>query len=207
MEQLKIGQLITQPLILLDERIIGDSYHVIATNLDDEKYNDITNNQNWVEIGIKYYDYKFCRAQMALYTYNIGFNNLSQIEKEYAAKHFVVSKSDRDSVFSEPEQQFHWGNFMSESKLARSYRLNAAKNYISYVLPMADSIDISQSTKLLNENYLEYGFESIAIDGVDGIWDWIENTGNFTSNGFDSKSYWSQERQNKLMIILRDGIY
>lgn len=135
------------------------------------------------------------------------FANLTLEEKEIISKYFLAEKTDRDTVHTEQQQLSYWKNFVVNSVEARATRWNVAKLYVSYVLPPANSIDIGLSAEVLSNEYQVYGIEDFATDGVDGLFDYLEGTSAYTTNGFPSKSYWTQEIQDAIMNILKDGNY
>ena len=202
---LKIGKIKQEPYTM----IVGQAYdstYVISETFDLEKYNDATSNSLWLEIGRMNYDYKFIRSQIMYRTAIKGFANLKLDEQICAASVFGVGKPERDSVLTNEEQLKCWTIFMAESLECRQKRLADAKSYISYYLPTLDSIDLAKSTDALSFNYLTYGIESLADDGVDGLFDWLENTGSYSLNGgYNSKSYYSEVHKNNIMNYLRNG--
>ena len=94
------------------------------------------------------------------------------------------------------------------TNLTRKKRWHAAKGYISFTLPLADSIDLGKKTNELSNEYIIYGIEDYASDGVAGLFDWLENTNIYSGGtGYSGQTYWTQTDQDKMMSILRDGIY
>lgn len=161
----------------------------------DSNYLDISNVQHWFrlqdELGK---DYLFCRdGAIGFINGTTGFSGLTQGDKEYAAQNFCVSKSDRDTIYTDTEQEGFWGTFVTKSKEARSLRWDKAKTYVSYRLSPTDSSDLAVDTLLLNQKYIEYGIESLVEDGQDGLFDWLKNEGNFINNGFSQKVYYTEE--------------
>lgn len=196
-ELLKIGKR------LIEQTKLGEvlpPYYVFSGSLDTNIYQDITSNSNWISIGVKSYDYLFCRKQVMMWTSVNGFSGLTLGEKQIAIQNFTVGKSDRDTIYSDGEQKEFWEVFVENSQKARERRWKAAKAYISYLLTPADSTDLALATETLSKNYIEYGIESLAIDGVNGLHDWLENV-------YPSKGYYVEEHKNKIMDILKDGIY
>jgi len=88
----------------------------------------------------------------------------------------------------------------------RNKRWSGAKTYISYYLSINQSLDLAVSTDLLSFNYLNYGIERVAYDGIDGLFDWIENTGSYSlSGGYSSKIYYNETQKNNIMSYLENG--
>ena len=167
----------------------------------DSNYLDISNVEHWFrlqnELGK---DYLFCRdGAIGFINGTTGFSGLTQRDMEYAAQNFCVSKSDRDTIYTDSEQEGFWDVFVKKSKETRSLRWDKAKTYVSYRLSPTDSSDLAVDTLLLNQKYIEYGIESLVEDGQDGLLDWVEGEGSFTSNGFPSKSYYTLELKNGIL--------
>ena len=167
----------------------------------DTNYLDITSVTHWFtlqdEIGK---DYLFCRdGAIGFINGTTGFSGLTQSDKEYSAQNFCVSKTDRDTIYTDVEQEGYWTQFVVNSKEARNLRWEKSKVFISYRLSLTDSSDLAVSTLDLNQRYVEYGIESLSEDGQDGLFDWINGEGSFVSNGFPSKSYYTLELKNEIL--------
>jgi hypothetical protein len=161
----------------------------------DTDYLDISNVTHWFmlqdELGK---DYLFCRnGAIGFINGTTGFSGLTQSDKEYASQNFCVSKSDRDTIYTDSEQEGFWDIFVKKSKETRGLRWENAKAFISYRLSPLDSSDLAVSTLDLNQRYVEYGIESLSEDGQDGLFDWLKNEGNFINNGFSQKVYYTEE--------------
>ena len=167
----------------------------------DTNYLDITSVTHWFmlqdEIGK---DYLFCRdGAIGFINGTTGFSGLTQSDKEYSAQNFCVSKTDRDTIYTDVEQEGYWTHFVVNSKEARNLRWEKSKVFISYRLSLTDSSDLAVSTLDLNQRYVEYGIESLSEDSQDGLFDWINGEGSFVSNGFPSKSYYTLELKNGIL--------
>lgn len=212
MSLLRIGEIRIKPTKLNNS---GKDYHIFTgATFDDDKvepaksYDDITSNKNWMSIGQYYYDYLFCRNQVMMWTAVNGWSGLTTEEKEIAAQHFAVGETERGEVYSLEEQQEHWNEFIIKAEETRKKRWHAAKGYISFTLPLADSIDLGKKTNDLSNEYIIYGIEDYVSDGVAGLFDWLENTNTYSGGtGYSGQTYWTQTDQDKMMSILRDGIY
>ena len=55
--------------------------------------------------------------------------------------------------------------------------------------------------------YTKYNIITKVKDGISGLFDYLKGEGDYTTNGYPSKSYWSQQDQDKLMDILENGNY
>lgn len=167
----------------------------------DEDYFDITNVYHWFNLQTELNkDYLYCRAGAIEYLNSVGgFSGLTQLDKENVAKNFCVSKSDRDTIYTEEEQEFFWGEFVKKSKEARALRWENAKIFASYRLSILDSSDLAVDTLELNQKYVEYGIETFSEDGKDGLYDWLRSEGNYVSSGFLQKTYYTESLKNGII--------
>lgn len=201
MEILKIGKYKLIPTDTLSEiGLESIPNYVVGEVIDDNLYYDITSNENWMTIGLSFMDYLACRNQIKYRTAIIGFDNLPLSEQLIAAKNFVVVKSDRDKVLTEQEQVNEWEWFVIFSREQRLKRWDKAKAYISYVLTPAQSVEVALESESYSKNFIEYGIESLSIDGVTGLYDWLENN-------FILKSYFNETYKNNILSILQKGFY
>tara|TARA_Y100000389_G_C17359610_1_gene463017 strand:+ start:29 stop:628 length:600 start_codon:yes stop_codon:yes gene_type:complete len=166
----------------------------------DADYLDISCVEYWFKIGEEAgKDFLYQRAgAMGYIEYSQSFDELSEYDKPYAAQNFCVDKDDRDTLYTDAEQEIYWKSYIENSQTARETRWNNAKSYISYRLSKTDSNDTAQDTLLLNEKYIYYGIESSSIDNVDGLYDYINGTSEYASTGFPSKTYYTSD--------LKDGV-
>lgn len=170
-------------------------------------YEDVSSIINWDSYGERLKDFNYIRDRIKFFVDTIGFQNLSYDEKYIAAKYFLVNKTDRDSVISETDQKYYWDDLITKSQNSRFNRWENAKRYISYVLPPINSSDLAKSTSELCNDYINYNIITKTKDGVSGLFDYLKGEGDFVTNGYPSKSYWSQQDQDKLMDILENGNY
>lgn len=167
----------------------------------DTDYLDISNVTHWFmlqdELGK---DYLFCRnGAIGFINGTTGFSGLTQSDKEYASQNFCVSKSDRDTIYTDSEQEGFWDIFVKKSKETRGLRWDSAKSFISYRLSPLDSSDLAVDTLLLNQKYIEFGIKSNAIDGKEGLYDWLNGEASFINNGFPNKTYYALELKNGIL--------
>lgn len=175
---------------------------IIQTN-----YQDVSSITNWYNYGYRVKDYGYIKDRIKEITDNIGFYNLSLEEKKISSQFFVVGKTERDSVLSEQEQYDYWTVLISETQKSRFNRWESAKKYISYNLSTINSSDLAKSTTELCNDYINYNIITKVKDGVSGLFDYLKGKGDYTTNGYPSKPYWTQENQNKLIDILENGNY
>lgn len=207
MSLIKIGELINKPQKIVSPEAILDPTYVFGETINEELYVDITSNNNLMSIGLYEYDYLFCREQIKLRSASMDVNDPKMADElKCASQFFCVAKSTRDMFYSEEEQEKFWMELIYKTQNTRLERWSKAKSYISYILPSIYSIDLAKSTTALSQDYITYGIESFLTHGVDGLFDWIESTSEFSGGtGFNGKSYWSQIYQDKLISILRIG--
>lgn len=212
MSLIRIGEITTKPTRLNNT---GKPYYIFTGATFDggkgtigDYYTEITSNKSWMEIGVKNYDYSFCRTQVMTWTAINNFSALTTEEKVVAATHFAVGPADRDTVLTNEEQQEAWSDLIIKTRKSRQLRWDAAESYISFTIPMPDSIDLGKSTNTLSNEYIIYGVESFEKSGEDGLFDWLGNTSAFSGGtGYNGKSYWTQEHQDKMLDILKNGNY
>jgi hypothetical protein len=179
----------------------------IVDNIIQTNYQDVSSITNWDNYGSRLKDYNYIREQIKEITNLIGFNNLSFEEKVISSKYFVVGKSERDSVMSENVQYEFWDTLVTNSQHSRFIRWEHAKKYISYVLSPINSSDLAKSTSELCNDYINYNIITKVKDGISGLFDYLKGEGDFTTNGYPSKYYWTQQNQDKLIDILENGNY
>lgn len=170
-------------------------------------YENVSSIINWENYGYRVKDFNFIRDRIKYFVDTIGFQNLSNDEKYIAAKYFLVNKSDRDSVIPETDQKYYWDDLVAKSQKSRFDRWENAKSYISYVLSPINSSNLAKSTSELCTDYINYNIITKVKDGVSGLFDYLKGEGDYTTNGYPSKSYWTQQDQDKLMDILENGNY
>jgi hypothetical protein len=179
----------------------------ITDNIIQTNYQDVSSITNWDNYGGRLKDYNYIREQIKEITNSIGFNNLSFEEKFISSKYFVVGKTERDSVMSENEQYEFWDILITESQNSRFIRWEHAKKYISYVLSPINSSDLAKSTSELCNDYINYNIITKTKDDISGLFDYLKGEGDYITNGYPSKTYWSQQDQDRMMDILENGNY
>jgi hypothetical protein len=179
----------------------------IINELVQNNYSDITSISNWDTIGFNLKDYDYVRSRIREIVLSTGFSGLTQNEKIIASKYFLVDKLDRDSVMGEEEQIYCWNDLVVNSQDCRFSRWEAAKKYISYQLDPINSSDLAKSTSELCNDYINYNIITLSKDSISGLFDYLKGEGNYTTNGYPSKTYWTQENQDKIMDILENGNY
>lgn len=170
----------------------------------DANYQDISNVELWFAAqDFDSRDYLFCREGAIGYIANNGgFALLSDSEKQLAAQNFCVSKTDRDTIHTDAEQETNWYHFVIQSEACRKHRWDIAKSYLSFRLSITDSNNIAIETNILNEQYIKYGIETESLDGTAGLLDWVSGTSIYSGSGFPSKSYHTMELQNGILSCL-----
>ena len=120
----------------------------------DEYYLDISCVEYWFEIGEEAgKDYLYQRTGSIGYIANSqSFSELTETDKKWAAQNFCVDKTDRDTLYTDAEQEEYWSVYLVKSQEARQIRWNKVKSYISYRLTKDESNDIADDTLILNEN-------------------------------------------------------
>jgi len=175
----------------------------------DPGYQDISAVEYYYSLGPQCEkDYLFQRTCSMAYMTGSSqtFSDLDDMSKRYAAQNFIVSKEDRDTLYTDTEQEEYWSIYIAKAQEARQTRWNNVKSYISYRLTKDQSNEIANDTIVLNEKYIYYGIESKALDNIDGLFDYVEGTAAYTDAGFPSKPYYTTELGNGVMNFL-NGTY
>lgn len=185
--------------------IIGPPF-IVSDDLI-ENYTDVSSILNWFNYGDKLKDFNYVRDRVKYFVDTIGFNNLSLEEKIISSQYFLVSKVDRDTVLSEEDQKIYWNVLVENSQKSRFNRWEHAKTYISYKLSPINSSDLAKSTSVLCNDYINFNIITKTKDGISGLFDYLKGEGDYITNGYPSKSYWTQQDQDALMNILENGNY
>jgi hypothetical protein len=190
----------------------------IVSSTDIYGYADITSIENWDGLSMQLNkDFLFIRQQIKqlldvsyvdksgnTITYSDYMNhNEGVIESRY----FLVDKSKRDIYISEAEQLFWWNVLIEKSLESRKIRFEQAKKYISYKLTSENSSDLAISTYELGIKYVDFDITGKVRDGYSGLFDYLKGVEDFSTNGYPSKSYWSQQDQDRILDILENGNY
>ena len=164
----------------------------------DSNYLDISGVKYWFEVGAEAgLDYLYQRTGSIGYIENSqSFADLTDTDKIYAVQNFCVAKSDRDTLYTNAEQEVYWKTYIGKSQACRQQRWNNAKSYISFRLTKDQSNEVANDTLLLNEKYIYYGIESNSADSIDGLVDYVNGTSGYTGGGFPAKSYYTDELNN-----------
>ncbi len=174
----------------------------------DNDYLDISSVVYWFEVGSDAgVDYLYQRdGAIGFISASGGFNSLSTDDKSAAASNFCVSKDDRDTIYTDAEQENFWSDFVDNSQEARRIRWNKSKSFISYRLAPSQSDEVANDTLTLNEKYVYYGIESYALNVIEGLFDYIQGTSTYSESGFPSKSYYTASLETGVMNYL-NGTY
>ena len=184
----------------------GNEPWIISETLQ-PNYADISTISWWNAVGYGLKDYLYVREQIRGFYTTIGFANLTPEEQLIVSRLFLATKPERDQVMSETEQQYCWDDLVNQSQECRVKRWESAKKYISYKLSPINSSDLAKSSSLLCNAYINYNIITLIKDGISGLFDYLKGEGDYTANGYPSKSYWTQLDQDKIMDILENGNY
>lgn len=171
--------------------------------------------ETWKDL---YTDYK--AARVAIYYLVVskgGFDNLTSIEKEIAARWFVVGSDKQAQVFSLPEIIALGKIYNNSSGIARKARLEAMMIELWNRLSQNQVNDIISAMNFskVSVNYIELGQEGTLEGNPEGLFDYVEarsgtsweNTGlrvqNYTPLGMSNCA----ELADRVMDILVNGNY
>ena len=189
-----------------NSQLNGNKPWIVSETLR-EGYTDISSIVSWYEIGYNVKDYTYVRERIRDLYNQIGYQNLTQQEKDIVSHLFISSKIERDVILSEEEEFNKWRTLIENSQDCRLKRWETAKKYISFKLTQINSSDLANSTSKLCYEYINYNITTKIEDGVSGLFDYLKGEGDYTLNGYPSKPYWTQQDQDKIMDILEDGNY
>ena len=182
----------------------GKNVYQVKDILDND-YADMTSVSMWFLIPKETNnDYLLCRNLAIEYIISVGgFSNLSDNDKTLAIKNFCVGKEDRDTLYTNEEQEVFWETFCKLSEECRHNRWEKAKAFASYRLSVLDSNDLGVNTMGLNEKYVKYSISTFDEDGIDGLVDWVLGTNGFVNNGLPEKTYFTEELVNGIIKIIK----
>jgi hypothetical protein len=191
-----------------NNQLNGNKPWIVSETLR-EGYTDISSIVSWYEIGHNVKDYTYVRERIRDLYNQIGYENLTQQEKDIVSYLFISSKIERGVILSEEEEEeFNkWCVLIENSQECRLKRWETAKKYISFKLTQINSSDLANSTSKLCYEYINYNITTKIEDGVSGLFDYLKGEGDYTLTGYPSKSYWTQQDQDKIMDILENGNY
>lgn len=212
------GKVVNRDIFNWNSSQLNGNQPWIISDTDVDGYEDITSIQNWDNLSIVLNkDYSFIRQRIKdiLDVSNIDKNGdivkysdrMNYQEGQIASRYFLVDKNVRDVYHSESEQSNFWSFFVEMSQQSRKTRWEKAKTYISYKLSPQYSSDLAISTSELCNNYINYNIVAKLKDGVSGLFDYLRGVEDYSTNGYPSKTYWTQQDQDKLMDILENGNY
>lgn len=143
-------------------------------------------------------DFNLARIAMAVELGN-NFENLSTFDKRIISRWFLTSYENRLTVVTEEEDKNNWDFLLSQTKVARDSRIEAARRAISYELTTAEATNLF--------DILAPYISGFSIANKPDLLNWINNQGAYVSNGFTQTGYYNSSRNKLLNDILKDGIY
>jgi hypothetical protein len=184
----------------------GKKLFSVAENLTAD-YTDISSIENWDKWGPELYitgehygfkDWKALRGVIKKLVYTIivdnfnNWDNLTAPQKIIACKYLPNKVPTANFVATIPdasERNKIALEFDSLSKEGRRKRFEIARMYTFNSLTVADCMDIVDFiSEKLQSSYVG-GIESNALDGKDGLFDYVSGTSGFAATGLPSKSY------------------
>lgn len=129
----------------------------------------------WTRGGI---DFKKARAEIAVLVATTGFSNLSTDEKEIASKWFTVSKTDRDTVHSQAEQEANGLEYHCRSMSCRNDRITLAETLVYSRLSPADAGEVIGDLRAeqVVDEYIRHGLEGTESGDPEALYDYVEGT-------------------------------
>lgn len=124
-------------------------------------------------------DYKQYREGLkSVFADTSGFNSQGTWEKELYAENMISTPAEALTVYSIDEMTVFGDMFHERSVNVRSWRMRRAESvfYARLGTSQAGPIIGDLLTYALKSKYIDYGIESKAIDGSDGIYDYLQAT-------------------------------
>lgn len=167
-------------------------------------YIDISSIENWDNIGIEIAnDYLFVKKEIKNIVKDVGWNNLSDVEKDLAIKYYAYDSSEdavtyllENDIFSNENKateyltdqwHIHHGKVIESLKIRWYYVKLVTSKYLSF----KDSLDVFDDTvtnlltNMFNTSLLGHDYG----DSKDGIMDFLESTNGFENNGLRERDY------------------
>ena len=127
------------------------------------------------------------------------WNNCTQTEKEAISERQLVSLSLRLEVFTSDQDKQNYISFAEFSMGSRQDRIDAAKVAMGYQM---NSEDGQELFSVLAEKITRY----ITSNDPD-MNNWMQSLPPYTSTGFASQLYWTQQLQDTYSQIVLNGLY
>lgn len=183
-EQITIAEKTDENGYTRPEQIISGK--ILSSNGTHIDYDNITGYYNH---GFKILTYKKCRSIIKEKVLTIGFDNLTDGEKEIACKLLIPTQAQRKTVHT-VEEQIKFGKiWQDKSKKYRADTINYLFSELYNRLSQIDVLSILPTIEPLKINYLEYGIESKDRDYITGIYDYFLSTEEFTGIGFNTETF------------------
>lgn len=184
-----------------------DKFMIAADTAPSPAYEDITSIKNWAYqyafpgIG-KSYGYMREQLKVLVATKTVNFtqwNNLTDEEKDIACRFIVAPYALRTLTVTEDQDKENWIRLIALTKAFRGNVIEKGREVISDYLrtddmSYAESDQFYEDTELLLDRY--YMTDNREFQA------WLQDQPPYDQgNGFSSKSYYTAERQTKLINI------
>lgn len=207
--------MILQRKLLKDARFEDNKeYSVLFETPLVSGYEDVTSSiSDWHSLGRKAgKDYKFIREKIK--SLSADFNSLSDADKYTTSSYMLpdpfISASNGHLGADFPRYLSEW---VSEGKSCREKRWEHAKLRAFMLIVEAKEVLNTVLFDNLHDKYIE-GLESFAEDGVTGLFDYVEGSGDYSGGGLQNSSFTPINQGDtmgdvviSLMDILRNGNY
>jgi hypothetical protein len=205
---MRIGKKIIDYIQPIDTNI--DYGYDIVSSIDSQTHEDATNISTWdylITNDKSSRDYNYLR-DFAKAEFLPSWTSLTQDEKYILAKHLIypasITQAEYDAIVPVGEQADNCAIVAKFTRIARERRWETARSKMS-VLPVADSIDMYLSTEDISDRYMKANFPHLI--------NWINSTAyapfgiDYTTTGFSSKVYYTENFKNILNNIIINGNY
>jgi len=203
---------------LLYKDLSENTWDVCVSETVIEGWTDISSITAWCEYkDFVSKDCKFIKSEIRALYDSIGWDNCTDGEKDVACRTFLATPAQILTKYTYEEQKELLSYHDDQMREARRLRfLNTKDLMIIHVQSEVDRVAVMTDilTYALDKTYIEYAIECKAIDGTDGIWDWVQGTEGtvFEDAGLANKSITVtgmtlSELVTACMDILQNGNY
>lgn len=189
------------------------------------RYVDISSIENWDYFGINYAnDYLVAKNEIKNLVNVIGWENLTNVEKDLAIKYYSYTSSTNAVIHlmmtKGLTQEQAQGYVLRDWHIHHKNVLDTCNQrwyYVKFIIPQflnfADAEDLFDTCQTLLFEYTQMGRLGLDYgDNNDGIMDYLMSTNTFEGQGLEENNYtllqgnWDIFREN-LKNVLVDGIY
>lgn len=190
--------------ILDDYELVDDDYDTSANNKEDAS--------SYYSIDAFYSVFRFdyiCKRNFLKKHVLPKFQNLDYDEQKELIRYRIFPEGITDAelldYFTEEEQRINWKELLSYEREARSNRVEELRLQISYDMTPFQQVDMYLTVRDYLYDYIVADLPHLTLWFTNGTWE--EFNVDFSNNGFQQKSYYSNEMLGIFVDILSNGNY